>query len=431
MIKKKVGSITLAVGLITMGALLFAQNFMELPVKDIYRYWPVLLIGLGLEMVLYMIFYGRNNNEVKLSVDGLCLVFIIILGLMANGAKLINFQRPGDMFFSFDGNSIIDGVRYRSVISETYTRENISGSFSIKELKLTNDYGDIKVLPHDAKGIKVEAKVTIKCNDEAKAREYAKDAVEIIEGEVTTISPKDPANWIKDDFARAQVDFVVYVPRQISVKAENSFGDIKAEGIEGNCELDNRNGKIKAADIGGDVDVENSFGGIEVSNVGGKANISNKNGEITANKISGTAVIENHFGDIQAANISGDARIINNNGRIKISDVAGKAVVNNSFGDISLEKIGGGATVESKNGRIEAEDIAGDVKIENAFGDIRFSSDSINNGDIYAKTKFGNIDCEKPIKLTKEGQDTVAQGRLGSGENRIELITSNGNIDIE
>ena len=87
MIKKKVGSITLAVGLISVGALLFARNFMDIPVKDIYKYWPVLLIGLGLEMVLYMVLYGRNNTEVKLSVDGLCIVFIIVLGLVSNGVR--------------------------------------------------------------------------------------------------------------------------------------------------------------------------------------------------------------------------------------------------------------------------------------------------------------------------------------------------------
>jgi Domain of unknown function (DUF5668) len=171
MIKKKVGSITLAVGLITVGVLLFAQNFMDIPVKDIYRYWPVLLIGLGLEMVLYMVLYGRSNTEVKLSVDGLCIVFIIVLGLVSNGVNFINIDNPGHMFFGYHGNSIIDGVRYRTEISETYAKENVSSSFNLKELKVTNDFGDIKVLPTDAKSIRVEAKVTVKCNDEGKARE--------------------------------------------------------------------------------------------------------------------------------------------------------------------------------------------------------------------------------------------------------------------
>ena len=431
MIKKKVGSITLAVGLITVGVLLFAQNFMDIPVKDIYKYWPVLLIGLGLEMVLYMVLYGRNNNEVKLSVDGLCIVFIIILGLVANGVKFMNIDAPGRMFFGYHGNSIIDGVKYRTQISETYNKDNISSSFNVKELKVTNNFGDIKVLPTDAKSIRIEAEVTVKCNDESKAREYAKDAVEIKEGEVTELSPKNPPNGDKDDYSAAQIDFVIYVPKQVNVDARGSFGDIKAEGIDGKCTLENKNGEIKAVNIGGDVDIDNSFGDIELENVRGKADITSRNGEILADKISGSAVLEGHFGDIEATTIGGDLKIVNNNGQITVENISGKADLSNAFGDINIQKVSNGVTVESKNGRIEAEEVTGNAQIKNSFGDIYFKSGSINDGDIYAKTKFGNIDCEKPLQLNKEGQDTVAQGKLGTGQYKIELITNNGNINIE
>ncbi len=431
MIKKKVGSITLAVGLITVGVLLFAQNFTDIPVKDIYKYWPVLLIGLGLEMVLYMVLYGRNNTEVKLSVDGLCIVFIIILGLISNGVRLMNIDAPGRMFFGFHGNSIIDGARYKTQITETYNKDNISSGFNLKELKVTNDFGDIKLLPTDAKNIRIEAEVNVKCNDEAKAREYAKDAVEIKEGDITEISPKSPVNWNKDDYSKAQIDFVIYVPKQVNVNTAASFGDIDAEGINGKCILENKNGEITAADIAGDVDIDNSFGDIEVGNIEGKADITNKNGAISVSKISGSAVLESHFGDIEAVNIGGDLKISNNNGRIVASDVKGKADLVNAFGDINLDRINGGVTVENKNGMIEAEQITGDAQIKNSFGGIYFRSESVNNGDIYAKTKFGSIDCEKPLQLNKEGQDTVAQGKLGSGQYKIELITNNGDIEIE
>ena len=431
MIKKKVGSITLAVGLITVGVLLFAQNFMDIPVKDIYRYWPVLLIGLGLEMVLYMVLYSRSNTEVKLSVDGLCIVFIIVLGLISNGVRFMNIDAPGHMFFGYRGSSIIDGVKYRNQITETHTRDNISGSFDIKELKVTNNFGRIKVLPTDAKSIRVEAEVTVKYNDEAKAREYAKNAIEIKEGEVTELSPKNPDNWNKSDYSKAQIDFVIYVPKQIDLAAKGSFGDISAEGIGGKCILENRNGETKALNIGGDLDIVNSFGDIEVSNVGGKADITNRNGEISAEKIIGSTVIEGHFGDIEAKTIGGDVKITNNNGQITIEDINGNADLGNSFGDVNIDRVNGGITVENKNGRIEAEAVTGNAQIKNSFGDIYFRSASTDDGDIYAKTKFGSIDSEKPLQLNKEGQDTVAQGKLGSGKYKIELITNNGDINID
>jgi hypothetical protein len=431
MIKKKVGSITLAVGLITVGALLFAQNFMDIPVKDIYKYWPVLLIGLGLEMVLYMVLYRRNNTEVKLSIDGLCILLIIVLGLISNGVKFINLDIPERMFFGYHGSSVIDGIKYRTEIIEEYNKDNISSSFNLRELKVTNNFGDIKVLPTDGKSIKLEARVIVKCNDEGKAREYAKDAIEIIEGEVTELSIKNPVNWNKNEYAKAQVDFVIYVPKDANVDARGSFGDIRVEDIGGKCILESRNGDIDAVNIGGDVDIENSFGDISAINVGGKIDIVNKNGEISAEKISGSAVLEGHFGDIEAVTIGGDLKVVNNNGRITVGDVSGKADLSNAFGDIDIDKVSGGVTVESKNGRIEAEDVIGNAQIKNSFGDIYYKAGSINDGDIYARTKFGSIDCEKPLQLNKEGQDTVAQGKLGTGQYKIELITNNGDINIE
>jgi hypothetical protein len=358
-------------------------------------------------------------------------VFIIVLGLVSNGVKFINIEDPTHMFFGYHGNSIIDGVRYRTEINETLVKDNISGSFNLKELKVTNNFGDIKVLPSEAKSIRVEAEVTVKCNDEGKAREYAKNAIEIKEGEVTELSLKNPSNWNKKDYSMAQIDFVIYVPKQVSVNAMGSFGDIDVEGIAGKCILENKNGEVEAKNIGGDVDIENSFGDIEVSDIGGKADITNKNGEISADRITGSAVIEGHFGDIEAIKIGGDLKIANNNGRISVSEVTGKADLSNAFGDINLGKVNNGVVVESKNGRIEAEEIVGNVQIKNSFGDIYLKSASINDGDIYAKTKFGDINCEKPLQLNKEGQDTIAQGKLGSGQYRIELITNNGDIDIE
>lgn len=431
MIKKKVGSITLAVGLITVGALLFAQNFMDIPVKDIYKYWPVLLIGLGLEMVLYMVLYGKGDTEVKLSVDGLCIVFIIILGLISNGVRFMNFEAPGHMFFGNHGSLVINGIKYGNQITENWTKDNISSSFDIKELKVTNEYGDVKVLPTDAKSIKVEAEVTVRYNNEAKAREYVKDAILIKEGETTEISIKPPVDSNNRDYAKAQADLVIYVPKQVSLDAKGSFGDITAEGIGGKCSIANKNGEIDVENIGGDLDVENSFGDIDVSNVSGKAEITNQNGEISADNIGGSAVIEGHFGDIEAKTVGGDIKVTGNNGQITVYDVKGKAEMTNAFGDINIARANGGIIVDNKNGRIEAESVTGSAKITNSFGDIYFRSVSINDGDIYAKTKFGDINCEKPLQLNRDGQVTVAQGKLGSGQYRIELETNNGNISME
>jgi len=433
MVKKKVGSITLAVGLITVGVLLFLKNFIDISLRDIYKYWPVLLIGLGLEMILFMVLYGRNYPEVKLSVDGLCIVFIIVLGVISNGISLFNVEGPGHMFIDIDGNTIFDAIKYSSEIKESYVKENISAGYDIKEVKISNNFGSIKVLPAEAgsKGIKVTAEIRVKSNDESKARAYLKDAVIIKEGEVTEISPRYPSDADRKDLSNVRINFTVYVPGNVSVEADSSFGDIDVSGIGGNCTVEVKNGDIKAEAVGGNALIKNAFGDIEVRNIKGKAEVSNKNGDITAEEIGGSALVENHFGDIDIIKVGGDLKATNNNGQISVKGVGGKAEVENSFGDISIEDVGGGVRIENKNGRIEVEAVRGSARISNAFGDIYYNSDSIENSEVTATTKLGDIRTSRPLEIVKSGQETKAKGKLGSGQNKVELTTSNGDINIE
>lgn len=432
MIRKKVGSITLAVGLITVGVLLFAKNFVALPVQDLYQYWPVLLIGLGLEMILYMVLYNNKEENVKLSVDGLCIVFIIFLGLFSSGGDMFNLKFSGPPFMGVHiGDWTIDGIKYRNEIDETFTKDNIAAGTSVKEVKIVNSFGEIKILPSNGSSIKVEAKVKVKYNDENRARQYIKEVIEIKEGSTTEISIKTPSDSDRKDYAKARADMVVYVPASVSVNAENSFGDLRAKGISGSCVLESKNGEIKAEDIGGDVTIRNAFGDIEAKDIGGKADISNKNGEILAEGIGGAAVLETHFGDVDAVKIGGDLTVINNNGEINASNIGGKADIKTAFGDVTADHVGGGLIIDNKNGRVEAKNIGGNAQIKNAFGDIYYDSDNSDNASIYANTKFGDINSDKPIQVNRSGQDITAEGTTGSGTFKIDLRTNNGNIYID
>lgn len=425
MVKKKVGSITLAVGLITVGALLFSKNFIDIPIKDIYKYWPVLLIGLGLEMVLFTVLYGSNNSEIKLSVDGLCIVFILVLGAITQGITLINLEVPGHFYMDFNG------IGYRTEIKENYSRDNISANYNVKELKVRNKFGDIKVLPSEAKNIKVKALVRVSGNDENKARAYAKDAIEITEGEITEIAPKRTSDANKKDLKNAQIDFTIFVPGEINVDIENSFGDIDVEGIGGNCTIAAKSGEVEASDIRGDVHIDNSFGDIKAEGIKGKAEIIGKNGGIKIKEVAGSAYIKNSFGDIDVAGVDGDLEAGNSNGDIIVKNIKGKAEISGSFGDVNVRKVDSDIKIKNSSGGIEAREINGNASINNSFGDIYFSSDNINNSDINAKTDFGDINCDKSLNVSKNGQQKTAQGKLGTGKYKIELITVNGDINIE
>lgn len=389
MVKKKVGTITLAIGLITAGAVLFAQNFTDLPIKDIYKYWPLLLIGLGLEIVIYMSVYGRDNANVKLSIDGLCIIFIILAAIIGSG-NFIGFRHMhirgiGDIPF-------IGGLGYRGQLEENINRSGISKDYDIKELKLTNSFGDIEIKKGKSDEIRLEAVATVQYNDERKAKNYVKNALKIEEGEVTNIYIEDLSNLANKDYNKAMVDFIVYIPEGITLDIKNSFGKIEIEG-GGKTTVKNGNGDIKLINCFEDAEVKNSFGKIDMENIKGSIDASNSNGSIDIRKAAG---------DIDA---------------------------DTSFGNVRLEEVGGNIEAESSNGNIEIFKARGNIEAKTSFGNVRLDKESIDDGKVSAETSFGSIKGFDDASVRDSGQKKSLEAAYGKGSRDIRLKTSNGNIE--
>lgn len=390
MVKKKVGTITLAIGLITAGAVLFAQNFTDLPVGDVYKYWPLLLIGLGLEIVIYMSVYGRNNENVRLSIDGLCIAFIIIAAVFGGGNFIgfrhMNIQGIGDIPF-------IGNLNYRGQIEEKVNKEGISKDYDIKELKLTNSFGDIEIKKGNPNEIRLEARAKVQYNDEVKAKNYVKNAIKIEEGEITNIYIEDLPNIANRDYNKAMIDFTVYIPEGITLDIKNSFGRIEIED-GGKTAVKNSNGDISLVNCSKDVDVKNSFGKIEMENIGGNINTSNSNGEINIRKAAGYIDAET------------------------------------SFGNVKLEDVKGDIEAESKNGNVEIFEAQGNIDAETSFGNVRLDEESVKNAKVFAETSFGSIQGFEDSHVKESGQKKSLNGTFGNGSRDINLKTSNGNIEI-
>jgi len=388
--KKKIGTITLAIGLITAGSVMFAQNFTDLPIKDVYKYWPLLLIGLGLEIVIYMSIYGRNDENVRFSIDGLCIVFIILAAIFANssfiGFRHINIRGIGDIPF-------IGNLNYRGKIEEKITKDGISKDYDIKELKLTNSFGDIEIRKGNSNEIRLEANVTVQYNDENKARNYIKDAIRIEEGQITNIYIDKISSNRSRDYEKAMVDFIVYIPKGITVDIQNSFGDIDVESA-GKTTVKNSHGDIKLVDCSKDVEVENSFGRIEMENIGGNIDASSSNGDI------------------------------------RIEDVAGSIDTETSFGNIRINNVKGNVVAESRNGNVKIAGVEGNVDVETSFGNVEIDEESAENGRVYAETSFGSIKGFKD-DVRDSGQKKYLETKLGNGSKEIRLKTSNGNIEMK
>ena len=82
--RRRVGSITLGVTLIVFGvSALLAFVFNVVDMMNVFKFWPVTLVLLGLEVLFYTVF----GKEEKLKYDGVSIFLIIMLILFAFGAS--------------------------------------------------------------------------------------------------------------------------------------------------------------------------------------------------------------------------------------------------------------------------------------------------------------------------------------------------------
>lgn len=351
MVRKKVGIFTLAFGLIAIGSLLFAQNFIELPIKELHKYWPVLLICLGIEIIVYMLLYNNKDEKVKISIDGFSIAFIIIVAMISNGYgefKSFSIKGIGDIPF-------IKDLKFSHELEEKITRTDISKHYNIKELKIRNSFGDIEIKPGNSNSISFDAKIRVRYNDEAKAKNYIDDAIKVVQGEVTEIYVRDLSQYEARDYSSAMVDFIVYIPENINVDVKNSFGNVEVEG-GGKTVIKNSNGDIKIHNISKNVDAKTSFGNINIDEVKGNIKAVSSNGNIVILAAKGDIEGKTSFGNIRL-----DEESIKN----------GKILAETSFGEIrGFDDL----TAEDSDHSKTIEGILGngsrDVKLKTSNGDI-------------------------------------------------------------
>lgn len=423
-VKRKVGLITLGLHLIFIGSAYLMNQYTNVSLfKDLYLLWPVFLIMLGLEFIITKFVYDRKGQEVHLSPSILSiLTIVIILGLTAVWRHIPDLKN-----ISFNMNS---GDFYRHTITENFELEPIALENG-ESITVNNTMGRIDIKPSTDNRLSIKAKIQARTNDEERAREYIQDAISIQEGAQTLIETKrmyDESRII----GSITVDYTILVPKKIHLKVENNFGDIIIADIQGNVSTINKNGDSRISSIGGNVNIQSSFGRVIAEDISGNVTAENKNGEISTAFIDGNAVLETSFGDIKAENVTGDLTADTKNGDIEAYIIGGSAYLVNSFGRISCNNIRGNVMAENKNGNIDVKNATENIKAETSFGSISWSTSDLENVDLDAQTRFGNIDGDSFDLPVEKGTTTSRlKETFGTGNRKVWLKTSNGSITIK
>ena len=232
--------------------------------------------------------------------------------------------------------------------------------------------------------------------------------------------------------ATQNMTFRFEIPIQASVTASTEGGDITAQSLAGNLDLNTAGGEIATTDIegsvnantgGGDITSEhvkgpvraNTGGGdIRAREVEGEFNANTGGGDITVSGVEGNTRVNTGGGDITATGIEGELHANTGGGDIAASEVEGKASVSTGGGDIAVRKIGGPVVATTGGGDAAASEIEGDLSIETGGGAVSVSQ---VEGSDTAKSHGGDMtvsDVEGDVRAEAEGGSTTLSNISGS-----------------
>jgi len=139
-------------------------------------------------------------------------------------------------------------------------------------------------------------------------------------------------------------------------------------------------------------------------------------------------------GEIRVREVRGKVDVATTNGDVDVSGVRGTLDTHTTNGEVRLARIDGSADASTTNGSVAVElsgmTSTGAMRLETTNGNIALTMPRDAHAVLEAETTNGRVGIN--YKLTTQGTTTSKsiRGTIGGGGIRIELRTTNGNIDV-
>ncbi|WP_440951911.1 DUF4097 family beta strand repeat-containing protein [Methanococcoides sp. FTZ1] len=143
-------------------------------------------------------------------------------------------------------------------------------------------------------------------------------------------------------------------------------------------------------------------------------------------------VVKTTNGNIVISDTRGNITALTTNGNIAISNVEGYVAATSSNGALDIRRTTGIVDLKTTNGKIEAHilDIKEDIDIRCTNGGITLHIDPSLDADIEMEATNGHISMNEVELVVTRLESTHVEGTIGEGGNKIDIRTTNGNVNL-
>jgi DUF4097 and DUF4098 domain-containing protein YvlB len=410
------------------------------------KYWPVLLILLGLVKLAEYMWARQTGNPPPRTGAGaiVFIVFFVIFGLAATKASRVDWRGVGNEIGVNNDPDVEDF--FNGMFGSRY---DFTDSFSqpvnaATQIKILAHHGDIKITASADDQVHAIVQKTLRSGSEQDANKL-NEATHPKFDQQGSIAVLDLTSG---NYQHGQFDLDLQLPRAVALAVSTHHGDITVSQRDGNIDLTTDHGDISLDQVKGDASIHLRHGSITAKDVGGNVtldgNISNTNLSDVRGTVSMTGT---YWGDMELARIAKQVHFNTSRTDLQFNRLDGE--FNMQPDDLRANGLTGPFRLETKSKTVHLEDTTGDIHIQNRNASIELHPKSVGAIDVSnvhgeikialpanaafqldAQSLGGDIETDFGIKVDNSRRDATARGAVGKGGPTINLRTERGTIEV-
>jgi hypothetical protein len=373
------------------------------------RYWPVLLILLGIGKILE---YCFKKDGVSIRVGEivgilLLLFFGSILSQTLNSDIGRIFRRMPD--FHVGGVPMRPGQWIGE--SYTYSEEVIFPLNAPAPIRIENSYGSVSLSPGSDREIRVRLKKVVFAR-EPRAKSIAAEihiqgGMDSQGGSTADLKPEAEPGKKADArrfFVRTNreslsaqnyafyTNMEVLVPKNSQIQVVNSVGEVRAESLDGKLDLSTNHRSLEVRDCSGQFNVSNRYGECRLTNLKGNLDVDGR-GKIYIENVQGDITLKNEYSSIEIQGVEGKLTVNAMEGSLSVQNVTKPVVIDARGAGIEIRDLKDSLKLITSHREVEISNIASQVSVDSSYatlnlkgirGDINLnsSSDTVSADDI-------------------------------------------------
>ena len=430
--------------LVGIGVLFLLRNIGIIPHLGWWfsRYWPVILILLGVSRLVEQL-WARQKGYPAPGIGGggvFLLILLIIVGMGASATRNVDWSGwSNDVNIDNDDFFRWFGSRYE--FNSNFAQTIEPG----KTVKIVVSRGDVTVSPSndDQTHVVIHKVLSGDSESEAKTRNDETNPRFQQQGNLWLL------DLTGDKYSRGRFNLDVQVPKNFPLSLVSNRGDIHVSERGGNVDLECDRGNASAENIKGDANLQVRHGNITVKNVEGdvtvhgsmlRTNISDVTGLLSLNgdywnttelaRIGKQVTFRSDRTDMQFGKLEGDLTM--EPGNLRASALVGPFRLRTSSKNVQLDQLNGDVQIEDRNAPVELHLKAplGRVDVDNHRGQIIVDVPRDSAFQVDAESNNGNIQSDFDLDINNSRRDAIARGTVGKGGPQFRLRTERGTIHI-